>query len=552
MDVFTTPSTFFKVFVITLGGKPFKIYGQPYTVYASCPLFWQIPLIRFIEAKYITITLPSAGKGFLWLWYHLNGITPTNDLMNKLGLTFDERIELWNLVKLFGMEENQNIIFSFVDSVMIGVTPSPEKILELPSLLWDTGSNGFGVRGFRALPVVHPGVREVDMFNTEYARHYLSFGKNRIPFPSIPIFREKGDTAAHILMWIDDEGLERYYITPSSIPLLPLVVKKAEDGDLVQMAKALPPDKVLNVVNFAPGGTLIPIYSDRKGIERRMRYGSREFNMYSTGLDSLVNALALSGITINQEMVDEITRTTRGLVMGNLFDPQEIHDTIPRFPPSKARLQRQPSTPYAIMYRATADIGEIKEGSTVYVLSGYELSPDTWSVELDNPSVPSLPREIYHYPLPSMFKFRIGPYLLEGSPITIKSRSPYFEAYPISEWTAVTILKDEVVDWDAIVYVWSYLNGITDDYSRPHYSLSYTSLLQCWKYISYFQIPLVSMFVDDYITMCFRRAPKHKDEGIYNFLKEINDRNPSNILGPDLWKQGILNVLRGVKEDGTE
>lgn len=551
-----------------VGMKPFiingefKVYGYPYTVYASSPLFWGIPLHAFVESRYVSIAIGSSLKGFPWLWSHLNGITPNNNMMKDLGLSFDERIGLWDMVKLFGMEKSYNVIYSFIDSITIGVTEL-ERILDIPELLTVDSL----VRDYRSLPLVYPGVREVSPFDALYAHRYFLDGKRDHPFPTIPISEGHPDTPYdhHILMWYDDKGLERFYTTTSKVdededtgnrPILPLIKRRVNVADLVKMAREAMPDRFLDVTNLSFNGTGVSL-RDRGDIST-MRSGSTSFNIYSRhNLHSVFQAIMLSGVEITPSITDEVVRSTntRRSAMTGPVGAAELRVAL-RSAEVEMRKARSRHSIYAIpgtdLYTATADIGDIKAGMDVEVFSGYEIDDGKTGPELINdPLVPSLPREIYNYLLPSLFKFAIGPYLLEGSPGIIRSRSPYFEEITqlSPDWMKVHILEGSPsLDRDSIIFVWSYLNGITDDFSQPHYPLSYLSLLRCWDYISYFQIPLTSMFVSNYVRLCFDRAPKHKDPLIYQLLMDIGVKSSQGILYPDPERRRKLDILGGVEK----
>lgn len=549
MALFQVPDVGLKPFVIN---GLFKVYGYPYTIYASSPCFWGIPLPTFVESRYISIAIPGEMKGFLWLWSHLNGITPNNSMMKELGLTYDERIRLLDIVKLFGMEKNYNVIYSFIDSIMIGITETA-KILDIPDLMPVDDLT----RDYRALPLVHPGVREVGLFDTLFATRYFLREEKLNPFPTIPISLKYSGGQHHILKWKTDSGLDKYYITTSKVdkdedttprPVLPLTGKK-NIVDLVAQARSGLPDSFLDVSYLTSNGRGA-MFSQRWNIQR-MNVGSEAFNMYSSTPVTLLFALLLSSVDVTLAIIDEIVRTTNNL--RNVPGAPRITAEELKYSLSSARQTLYYTTQDSgASYTTTEDIGDIKAGSVIEILSGYSLR-NNWDIEtFDDPFFPSLPREIYNYPLPSLLKFMVGPYLLEGSPATVRSRSPYIEEIARlspESWMRVPLLKDDrAADRDAIIYVWSYLNGITDDFSRPHYPLQYLSLLRCWNYISYFQIPLTSLFVSKYVESCFDRAPKHKDLLIYQLLKDINDKSSRDVPLSDPERQRKLDILGGLVE----
>ena len=396
--MFLSPGPGLKPFVIISdSSSPVKIYGQPFTVYSTSPVFWDIPLIQFVNVPYITITISGKIRGFMWLWSHLNGITiPLPPLLYK------ERLEIWSLIKAFGLNSNFPIIFSFLDSLLVGID---EEIHEdLPDLLTYEA-----IRPFNTLPLISDGIREVPPFDREYANRVID--KKR-PFPTLNIVRSKKGNC-YIFEFTAITGKTLYYISTNKIK---------ESGPTV------------------PGELqMLPLQpTDEEGV----------------------------------------------------------------------------TTSYV-----TEDIGFIKAFETkitvysAYTVRDHEVTP----TPVESPNIPSLPREIYHYNVPSLIKYKIGPYLLEGSPLTLRSRSPSFSG---------SISEDKETDYPAIIYVWSYLNGIVDGCERPHYNISYESLLKCWYYIRYFRIPLTTLFVQFYLTDLFERTPRRKDAKLYRILLDIHRESP--------------------------
>ena len=398
-----------------------KVYGQPYTVYSLASVFWEIPLRAFAESRYITITIPIEWKdslfngAFLWLWSHLNGITPDNNEMNRIGLSYADRRSLLELAKRFGAERNFNLIFSFLDSLYIGVGEIPRQ--EVKDIMKGEPE---AIRHFNTLPIVAPGVREVPVFDSHWAIRSgaieaIAPGKL---FPTLDLYPSRYEPSNCFILQFD---VDKFYIATSEM----------KPSFYIFMEEAKWP---------------------------------------------------IIGIP---------------LPLGT--------------------------------YYSNVDIGQIVANATrVRILSGYILSTEEFfPIATNIYPIPSVPREIYyHSDLPSLFKFSIGPYLLEGSPLTIRSRSPYFEALWQSEKggeKGTKVLSDDKeMDYNTIVYIWSYLCGMTDDVGRPNHHISYESLLKCWKYISYFQIPLSSTFVMYYINQLFERAPKWKDLRVHDILKDIH------------------------------
>lgn len=113
---------------------------------------------------------------------------------------------------------------------------------------------------------------------------------------------------------------------------------------------------------------------------------------------------------------------------------------------------------------------------------------------------PSLAREVYSRS-EVFFRIRIGQHLVDAYPTMLWATSGFFDAI-LSEGgglEGIHILKDEVVDYDGLVYVWSYMNGVCNDDGSVTYPMSLTSMLKCWEYINYFQVAFGTEFMDGYI-----------------------------------------------------
>ena len=112
--------------------------------------------------------------------------------------------------------------------------------------------------------------------------------------------------------------------------------------------------------------------------------------------------------------------------------------------------------------------------------------------------------EVGDYILSSSFPFTVGGIVIHGDLLTMRSRSRLFSrlmedgelegminrGYPFP-----SLLEEQKfgssAEFNSFLYVWKYLNGIQEKDRKVNGTM--------WKYISYFEIPLDSPFVNDFV-----------------------------------------------------
>ena len=371
--------------------------------------------------------------------------------MNILGMSYVDRLNLLSFIKHVDMENKFTMIFSFLDSLYVGLDRDAGKVSV--EFSYDV------IRHFNTLTKVASNVRELPPFDTEYAGRFdrddMSSRAYTRPFPTVDLQMD---------------------VQPSNAMIL-----KFKSGDKSKFYIATGDEKQWGGTFYIAGG---------------------------------------SGTTVMPSKAD-------GLV---------------------AR------------YRSTVDIGAIAAHETsIKIYTDCQVRNDQQSpAGIFNTLIPSLSREVYyHSDMSSFSKIPIGPYLLEASPLSIRDKSEYYRALSQTGegWLKQRILADDLMmDYDAITYVFSYLNGFTDGNDMPNHTIPYESLLRCWHYINYLQIPLISLFVQNYIIELFIRAPGYKDLRIHGILKGIYEQSPFSKV---LEIRGRVNtfeatILERLLEDDTE
>lgn len=108
-------------YVIVLPTGTFKVYGQPLTVYARSPAFRFEDLRAATEAPYVTIQVPEGNHlSFLWVWSHLNGISPPN-----IG-DFGTRALVYPMLRSFGIHPTDKAMKAWMKD-LLRKNPPPER-----------------------------------------------------------------------------------------------------------------------------------------------------------------------------------------------------------------------------------------------------------------------------------------------------------------------------------------------------------------------------------------------------------------------------------------
>ena len=118
-------------------------------------------------------------------------------------------------------------------------------------------------------------------------------------------------------------------------------------------------------------------------------------------------------------------------------------------------------------------------------------------------------------------EMRVGDLTLCGDPLIMAIRSPTIQTI-IEEKSPYTFLASTKIDTRALLYVWSYMNGV----NLPH------PMIDMWDvffYLNYFQIDLSSRFVEEYLYFSLESYQRGWNESLYNRISHILGSIPLHI-----------------------
>ena len=124
-----------------------------------------------------------------------------------------------------------------------------------------------------------------------------------------------------------------------------------------------------------------------------------------------------------------------------------------------------------------------------------------------------------------VFRVNVGDVTLYGDPLIMRSRSFTIDGY-VEDMRP--FLEGDKVDKSALLMVWSYMNGVKLNISPVSWDQQMSILI----YINYFQIPLVSRFVEDFLynLLDLYATPERNNEMIYRKLVDIMKRIPRDTI----------------------
>ena len=108
--------------------RKWKFTGHPQVIYSSSRVIWtSMSYEQFINAPYIALEIPlllTTPFSFLWVWNYMNGggIIPFSK-----STSFEERVEVSNILKVFGLDKCPHIWFGYLDNVLEGITMDEKK-----------------------------------------------------------------------------------------------------------------------------------------------------------------------------------------------------------------------------------------------------------------------------------------------------------------------------------------------------------------------------------------------------------------------------------------